>query len=175
MISRVFACFFFLSLVAPALLLTQGCGYHLGEVRPTTMRSVRNVAVPTFKNRTYRPRVEVLLANSLIRQLHVDGTYSVVGTERADAIIYGTLQDARRIPIRSAVSNVLRTTEYRLTLDINYEVQDRITGAILMQGTVSGSTTFFPTGDLVTDERQAFSVAAERAMENLARRISTGW
>jgi outer membrane lipopolysaccharide assembly protein LptE/RlpB len=175
MISRAFALLLAVVLLTPPLLLSTGCGYHLGEVRPTTMRSVRDVAVPTFKNRTYQPRVEVLLANALIRQLQVDGTYTVVGTERADAIIYGTLQNARRIPIRSAVSNVLRTTEYRLTLDINFEVQDRITGAILMSGSVSGSTTFFPTGDLVTDERQAFSVAAQRAMENLARRISTGW
>ena len=43
-----------------------GCGYHLGEVRPTPMRSVRSLAVPTFKNNTFESRIEVLFADTLV-------------------------------------------------------------------------------------------------------------
>jgi outer membrane lipopolysaccharide assembly protein LptE/RlpB len=158
-----------------SVLLFSGCGYHLGEIRPTPMRSVQTVAVQTFKNETYRPRLEVLMADTLIRSLQNDGTYQITSSNRADAIIYGTLVQVNRFPIRSALSNVLQTLEYQLTIIVNYEVQDRISGAILMEGSVTGSTTFFPTGDLVTDERQALSVAAQRASENLSRIITTGW
>ena len=49
-----------------AVAFLSGCGYKLGEIRPTPMRSVRTLAVPTFKNRTYEPRVEVLLADTLV-------------------------------------------------------------------------------------------------------------
>jgi len=161
-------------LLAAGVLLA-GCGYHLGEIRPTPMRSVQTLAVQTFKNNTYRPRLEVLMADALIRSLQVDGTYQITSENRADAIVYGTLTQVSRIPIRSALSNVLQTLEYRLSIVIEYEVQDRITGAILMQGSVTGTTTFFPTGDLVTDERQALSVAAQRASDNLTRILTEGW
>lgn len=156
-------------------LVASGCGYHLGEIRPTTMRSVKYLAVPTAKNQTYQPRVGVLLADSVIRKLQADGTYEIVGTERSDAIVYVTLNKAERRPIRSVVSNVLQTSEYELILHVSYEVQDRISGAVLLSGRVTGSTTFFPTGDLQTDENQAVSVAASRAADSLASRLSEGW
>ena len=162
-------------LLGALLLGVTGCGYHLGEIRPTPMRSVRSLAIPTFKNNTYRPRLEVLMADTLIRALQKDGTYTVTNSNRADAIVYCTLTDVKRYPIRSAISDVLQTTEYQLNLVVTYEVQDRITGALLTQGTATGITTFFPTGDLVTDERQALSVASERAMANLTRQLTEGW
>jgi outer membrane lipopolysaccharide assembly protein LptE/RlpB len=54
----------------PAILLAvvltfAGCGYKLGEIRPTPMRSVRQLSVPTFKNETYEPRLEELLQTPL--------------------------------------------------------------------------------------------------------------
>jgi outer membrane lipopolysaccharide assembly protein LptE/RlpB len=152
-----------------------GCGYNLGEIRPTTMRSVQFLAVPTFKNRTYQPRVEVTLADAVIRQLQQDGTYTIVGTERADAILNATLNTVDRRPIRSLTTDVLTSTEYELTIVAAFDVQDRFSGATLMSGEVRGSATFFPTGDLTTDERQAFSVAAQRLAIMLSQRISEGW
>jgi hypothetical protein len=72
---------------AIACALLGGCGYKLGEIRPTPMRSVRNLAVPTFKNKTYEPRVEVLLADTLIKTLQEDGTYTIVSEDNAEAIL----------------------------------------------------------------------------------------
>jgi outer membrane lipopolysaccharide assembly protein LptE/RlpB len=163
----------FLLLLAPLLLV--GCGYHLGEIRPTPMRSVRTLAVPSFKNNTYEPRVEVLLANALIRELQVDGTYRIVNEGVADAILSCTLVRAERRSIRSVVDNVLATSEFELILEANYEVQDRVTGAILLEGQARGRTTFFPTGDLQTDERQAISVAASRLGQSITSRVAEGW
>jgi hypothetical protein len=54
------------------------------------MRSVRTLAVPTFKNRTYEPRVEVLLADTLIKTPQEDGTYTIVSDDTADAILHCT-------------------------------------------------------------------------------------
>ena len=151
------------------------CGYHLGEIRPTPMRSVRKLAVSTFKNRTLEPRVEVLLADSLIHQLQLDGTYQIVGSDVADAILTCTIDRSQRRSIRSVVSNVLATSEFELILEITYRVQDRVTGATLMDGKVTGTTVFFPTGDLQTDEKQAISVASQRLAIELAGRLTEGW
>lgn len=162
------------SLLLVAFLLS-GCGYKLGEIRPTPMRSVRTLAVPTFKNNTYEPRIEVLVADTVIKQLQQDGTYTIVSDDTADAILYGTVTKIERRSLRSVQNNVLATSEFGLTLTVSYEVVDRVSGAILMKSIVQGDTSFFSSNDLQTTERQAIPLAAQRLAVDLSAALSEGW
>ncbi len=162
------------SLLLVAILLS-GCGYKLGEIRPTPMRSVRTLAVPTFKNNTYEPRIEVLVADTVIKQLQQDGTYTIVSDDTADAILYGTITKIERRSLRSVQNNVLATSEFGLTLTVSYEVVDRVTGAILMKSIVQGDTSFFSNNDLQTTERQAIPLAAQRLAVDLSAALTEGW
>lgn len=164
-----------LSVLALTAVVLSGCGYNLGEIRPTPMRSVRTLAVNNFKNNTWLPRVDVLLADTLIKRLQQDGTYTIAGDNTSDAIMNCTLTKAEDRSIRSVTSNVLATSEFALVLEVTYEVQDRITGAVLLSGTARGETTYYPTGDLTTDRRQAVSVAAERVANSIAVQVTEGW
>jgi outer membrane lipopolysaccharide assembly protein LptE/RlpB len=158
-----------------ACALLGGCGYKLGEIRPTPMRSVRNLAVPTFKNKTYEPRVEVLLADTLIKTLQEDGTYTIVSEDNAEAILNCTLTKIERSSLRSVQNNVLATAEFGLRLDIAYQVSDRVTGNILKIGKVRGDSSFFSNSDLQTTERQAIPVAARDAAIKLTTEVAEGW
>jgi outer membrane lipopolysaccharide assembly protein LptE/RlpB len=158
-----------------ACALLGGCGYKLGEIRPTPMRSVRNLAVPTFKNKTYEPRVEVLLADTLIKTLQEDGTYTIVSEDNAEAILNCTLTRIERSSLRSVQNNVLATAEFGLRLDIAYQVSDRVTGSLLKSGKVRGSSSFFSNSDLQTTERQAIPVAARDAAIKLTTEVAEGW
>ena len=158
-----------------AVFLLSGCGYKLGEIRPTPMRSVRTLAVPTFKNKTYEPRVEVLLADTLIKQLQQDGTYTIVSDNTADAILNCTLNTIERRSLRSVQNNVLATSEFGVVLEVSYEVVDRVTGIKLMEGRVRGQASFFADDDLQTTERQALPIAARNLSLELATRIAEGW
>lgn len=158
-----------------AAFLLAGCGYKLGEIRPTPMRSVRTLAVPTFKNKTYEPRVEVLLADTLIKQLQQDGTYTIMSDNTADAILNCTLTRIERRSLRSVQNNVLATSEFEIILEVTYEVVDRVTGIILMSGRIRGNASFFADSDLQTTERQAIPVAARNLSIELATRLSEGW
>jgi outer membrane lipopolysaccharide assembly protein LptE/RlpB len=160
---------------AIAFALLGGCGYKLGEIRPTPMRSVRTLAVPTFKNKTYEPRVEVLLADTLIKTLQEDGTYTIVSDDIADAILHCTLNKIDRRSIRSVQNNVLATAEFGLDLDIGYQVSDRVSGSILKRGRVRGKTTFFSSSDIQITERQAIPVAAKDAAIELTTAVAEGW
>jgi len=162
-------------LTLAAALFLSGCGYKLGEIRPTPMRSVRTLAVPTFKNKTYETRIEVLFADTLVKRLQQDGTYEIVGDDKADAILYCTITKVERRSLRSVQNNVLATSEFGLRVTVKYEVQDRVTGAILMEGTGRGDTTFFSGNDLQTIERQALSNAAADLADDLAAEVSEGW
>jgi len=162
------------SLLLVAILLS-GCGYKLGEIRPTPMRAVRTLAVPTFKNNTYEPRIEVLVADTVIKQLQQDGTYTIVSDDTADAILLGTVTKVERRSLRSVQNNVLATSEFGLTVTVSYQVVDRVTGAILMKSVVQGDTSFFSTNDLQTTERQAIPLAAQRLAVDLSAALSEGW
>lgn len=165
------------SLVATlaAILILSGCGYKLGEIRPTPMRSVRTLSVPTFKNNTYESRIEVMFADTLVKRLQQDGSYGIVNSDQADAILNCTITNIDRGALRSVQNNVLATSEFSLTVKVLYTVIDQNTGATLMSGMASGKTSFFSGNDLQTIERQALSNAAADLANNIAAQVTEGW
>lgn len=159
-----------------------GCaGYQQGPIKPTPMANVKTIAVPSFKNDTLETRVEVQLANSIIKQIQQDGTYRIVDEKSADAILEGTIEEIRRKPERSVQGNTLLSREYSLIMRVNYRIMDRVKGVELAHRTVQGRTTFFVSGsnalaaDVLQDERQALPLAAEDLAVRLVSQISEGW
>ena len=169
--------------LAPAFaLMLGGCaGYHIGPVKPARFDGVKTLAVSTFKNDTLQPRVEVPLANAVIKQIQQDGTYKVADESNADALLEGTLEEIRRRPSRYVRGNVLQTREYTLQIRVRYKITQRGTGKLLDQRSVNGSTSFFVSGsgsiaaDVNQDELQAFPLAAEELAVRLVSQISEGW
>ena len=160
-----------------AAFLLNGCaGYHLGPAKPKSMDGVQMVAVPSFKNNTLMPRVEVLAADCVISELQRDGTYKVVSSDNADAIIQGTISFIRRNPARNIRSDVIGSREFLLTVDVNYTITSRKTQQILNSGVVHGTTSFFVSGlDVNQDERQALPLALQDAAVHLVTQASEGW
>jgi hypothetical protein len=171
------------ALIPPALaVLLSGCaGYHIGPVKPARFDGVKTLAVNTFRNDTLQPRVEVLLANAIIKQIQQDGTYKVADEGNADALLEGTLEEIRRRPSRYVRGNVLQTREYTLQIRVRYKITQRGTGKLLDERTVAGNTSFFVSGsgsiaaDVNQDELQAFPLAAEELAARLVSQISEGW
>jgi hypothetical protein len=145
------------------------------------MANVKTIAVPTFKNDTIETRLEVQLANSIIKQIQQDGTYRIVDEKNADAILEGTIEEIERRPERSVRGNTLLSREYSLIMRVKYTIKDRATGRELAHRSVNGRTTFFVSGsnalaaDVLQDERQALPLAAEDLAVRLVSQISEGW
>ena len=168
------------ALLIPLFFSLAGCGYHLGEIKPTPMRRVTTIAVPTFKNKTLLPRLEAQTADAVAKQFQQDGTYRIESSDRADAIVEGTIVSVDRQPMRIFASNVLQTSEFELTLRVKYRVIDRVTGAVLMEGKAVGVTPFFSeadlvNSDLVTNQNMNYPIAAQRMAQNLVSKVAEGW
>ena len=158
-----------------AVLLSGCAGYHLGSVKPYALRDVHSIAVPTFKNVTLVPRAEVLITDSVIRQIQSDGTFRIAGgDENADATLKGEIIGVARAPARSVRGNVLATTEFNLNLVVRYRLVDR-QGTQLAGGNAIGATNFFVSSDVNTDERQALPLAADSLAKTLTSQLSEGW
>jgi hypothetical protein len=165
------------SLVAVALTASclSGClGYHIGPVKPYYLRDVHSIAVPTFTNRTLLPRVEVLVTDTVIKQLQQDGTFEVASEDKADAVLKGEITHVERAPARPVRGNILETAEFALTIYLKYSLVSK-SGSQLAINETYGSTTFFIGTDVVTDERQALPLATAQLATNLVAQLSEGW
>jgi outer membrane lipopolysaccharide assembly protein LptE/RlpB len=161
--------------IAVSLLLTGCLGYHVGPVKPSVLRDVHGIAVPTFENKTLLPRIEVLITDSVIKQLQQDGTYRIANENNADAILKAEISEISRAPARSLRGNVLATTEFNLAMHVKYKLETP-SGTVLMPSTeVVGTTSFFVGEDVTTDERQALPLAAEELAIHLVTQLSEGW
>jgi Lipopolysaccharide-assembly len=153
-----------------------GClGYHIGPVKPYYLRDVHTVAVPTFKNHTLLPHIEVLVTDTVIKQLQQDGTFQIAKGGDADATLTAEIIRINRVPARSVRGNVLATDEFSLTMSVKYSVTGRDGTQLVGPAEASGTTTFFVSSDPATDERQALPLATEELATRLVSQVSEGW
>jgi hypothetical protein len=180
----------FLGLLGSVLICFSGCaGYHIGPVKPKAMGQVHKVSVPAFKNNTLEPRLEVLVANAIIRQIQQDGTYQITSERDADAIVEGTIERIERVPARGVrndsnlgiLADFYQTSEFTLNLSLNIKVTEKNSGRTLASKGVVGNASFFVSGanartaNVNRDERQAIPQAAEDAATQFTSYLSEGW
>lgn len=166
---------FALLLASLALTMLTSCaGYQLGSGKPQKMAGVTKLAVPTFKNDTLEPRLEVLVTNALIKKLQMDGAYQIVPVHEADAVVKATITEIQRSQFRSARNNTLRTSELLMGLIVKYTVEDNA-GTPLLVGQSQGSSNIVLDPNVQLTERQALADASERLSINMASALTEGW
>ena len=158
-----------------AVFLTGCAGYRLGDVKPYALRDVKNIAVKTFTNNTYSPRVEVLVTNTVIKQIQQDGTFRITTEDQADAILDGVVQGIGRGPARAVRGNVLASSEFNLGVTVGYTLRKKNGAAVAGPASISGGTSFFVGDDPQQDERQALPLAVEDLAVRLVSQLSEGW
>ena len=147
----------------------------MGPVKPSVLRDVHVIAVPTFENKTLLPRIEVLVTDSVIKQIQQDGTYKIAEKDTADAVLKAEIIEISRTPARSVRGNVLATTEFNLSMHVRYKLDARSGTSLTPYAEVVGTTSFFVGTDVTTDERQALPLAAEELATHLVTQLSEGW
>jgi len=165
---------FVAALVLAAIL--GGCaGYHVGDVKPKYLSAVHTIAVPTFSNNTYLPRIEALVTDTVIKQLQQDGTFRITNVDKADAVLKGEIRSVVRNPLRSLRGNVLVTTEFSVALIVRYTLTGSDGKVLTGPVDIGGTTTFFVDQDVATDQQQALPLAAAALAVNLTSQLSEGW
>jgi len=163
------------SILLLAFLLSGCAGYHLGPAKPAYLREIHSIAVPVFRNATLVPRIEVLVAGTVIKQFQQDGTFRIANEDNADATLKGEIVAVGRSPARSVRGNVLATTEFNLSVRVRYTLVGRDGKTIAGPSEAAGWTSFFVGSDVSTDERQALPLAAEQLAVQLVSQLSEGW
>ena len=183
--------------LAALVLSTAGCGgYSLGSIKPTEYQSINALYVRTFENETLEPRLATIVTNAVISQLQQDGTYKITSRNNADAELTGVIRKIRRAQQRSSTTDVLRTRELLMQLEVSFKMtdlrsgaqikaanpfgvdaddRDAVTGQRRTGSRVIGQTSIFLDPNFQLSEREALPLAAEDAAEQLVSTITEGW
>jgi hypothetical protein len=162
--------------LAASLLVLPGCaGYHTGVNKPKQMANVTKLAVPTFKNDTLQPRLEVLVTDAVIKNLQIQGTYKIVSVEEADAVLHGTIDDITSHQYRAQRNNTIRTSQLLEGLIVKYEIKGGPNNEVLMKGLTRANSTQIIDPNFQVTKQQALADAATRLGETLSIEVTEGW
>ncbi len=164
----------FALLLLCSLLLTACGGYRVGPPVRTAYADVKKIYIPMVINKTYEPNIQALVTDTIINRFNNDGTFEITGEAQADAVLHITLNEIDRNPLRFAVGNSLVAQEYQLIMRANFELKSK-SGKPLNARGAEGSTTFFVSNDLISSQRQAMPLAAEKLADHIVSQIAEAW
>jgi hypothetical protein len=144
-----------------ALLALAGCaGYRLGPTNGD-IAGGRSIQINPFANKTLEPRLVEYVMNSLRRDLQRDGTYRLNTSQDGDVIVTGVITSYSRTELSVQPTDVLTALDYQITMTAQITARDRVTGKIILDRPVTGTTTLRAGPDLTSAELEAMPLLAE--------------
>jgi hypothetical protein len=158
-----------------ALLLAWcGCaGYRLGATNGERT-GARSVQINPFQNQTIEPRLPEAAAHAFRKQVQQDGTYKLNTSNDGDIIVSGTIVKYERHAISFRPRDALSPLDLRVTMTVHVTARDRISGKVLLDRDVRGHSEVRSGSDLVSAERQALPLVAERFAINATALLVDG-
>jgi len=145
-----------------------GCaGYRLGPSNGE-VAGQRSVQVKFFRNDTPQPRVAEAVNTALRIALQKDGTYRLATQGDGDIVVSGAILRWDRPPLSFQPSDTLTVRDYRINLIAKVTATEKITGKILFEREVTGTTVVRALTDQTSTERQALPLLAD----DLARKAT---
>ena len=151
------------------ILAGSGCvGYVAGPTNgvPAGSKSIR---VEFFDNDTLEPRLVTHVNRALKRNLQQDGTYRLETQGNADLVVNGSLTEFLRNGISYSPDDLLKVQDYLMKLTARIKVTDGVTGEVIFEGNVTGSSTVRVGKDLTSAQRQVVPQIAD----HLARQATS--
>src|SRR5689334_20243183 len=145
----------FLLGLALAMAGAAGCaGYRLGPTNGDAAGQ-RSVQVNFFRNNTVQPRLAEEVNSALRRTLQQDGTFRLATQGDGDIVVNGELVRYERPPLSFQPNDTLTVRDYRITVTAKITATERITGKVLFDREVQGTTVVRLVPDQTSTERQA--------------------
>jgi outer membrane lipopolysaccharide assembly protein LptE/RlpB len=167
-----FVSFILQGLLLCCLLFQTGCGYRLaGELN--LLPHIKTIAVPILQNQTTEPDIEKVVTEALIARIQSQGQLRITTTERADAVLYGSVSSYTPNIALSFTENY-QVREYRLEITANVELRDRNNQVIWSQHTIKAKTEY-SVSDNVSATQDTEKAAQRIAASELARDLLTLW
>jgi len=148
--------------------LLWGCGYKLVGKETHVPPGLSSVAIPTFKNRTYEPGIEVRFTQAFLREFILDRRVNVVDRAQADSLLEGIITDFRIYSVSYDQSGF--ALEYQTIVTLDLTLKDR-TGKVLWEQKNFSETQWFRVSSNVLANEASKTAAIQRIGRLVAERL----
>ncbi len=110
--------------------VVSGCGYTYATSRLSD--EYATIAVPTFKNESFEPDIQILVTNLLVRELMVDGRLGIVDDPAmADLVLDGAITDFEARAISYSTEDEIG--QFKIAILGRASLTDTRTGKVIWQ------------------------------------------
>jgi outer membrane lipopolysaccharide assembly protein LptE/RlpB len=155
------------------LLIQLGCGYRLAGNLGLPPH-IKTIAVPIFKNNTTEPDIEKVLTEAIIERLQDYGQLRITSTDKADAVLYGSVTSYEPHTALSFDKDFL-VREYRLSLTAQVELRELKPERLIWGKKSLSAKTEYPVGADVLQTQASEQQAQRVAAFELARDLINLW
>ena len=99
-------------------LLLSGCGYQMVGKETHVPPGLNSIAIPTFKNETFEPGIEVQFTQGFLREFIQGRRVEVVGRSEADSILEGVIKSFNIYSVSYDRSGLVLEYQTNVVLDL---------------------------------------------------------
>jgi len=107
-----------------------GCGYQMVGKETHVPPGLNSLSIPTFKNQTYEPGIEIPFTQGFLREFIRDRRVNVVDRTKADSALEGVIKSFDIFSVSYDKSGLALEYEIRVVLDLTLKKR---TGEILWE------------------------------------------
>ena len=150
------------------MVLITGCGYQMVGNETHVPPGLNSVAIPTFKNQTFEPGIEVPFTQAFLREFIQDRRVNVVGRAEADSIFEGIIKYFSIYSVSYDRSGFV--IEYQTNVILDLTLKDR-TGKVLWEEKGFSETRWFRASSSGVTNEAAKQVAIQETGKLAAERL----
>jgi len=150
------------------MVLIMACGYQMVGKETHVPPGLNSVAIPTFKNRTYEPGIEVPFTQAFLKEFILDRRVNVVDRAQADSLLDGVITDFRIYSVSYDQSGL--ALEYQTSVVLDLTLKDR-TGKVLWEQKNFSETQWFRASSNVLTSEVNKAAAIQKIGRLVAERL----
>ena len=145
-----------------------GCGYQMVGKETHIPPALNSIAIPTFKNLTFEPGIEVQFTQGFLREFILDRRVKVVDRSEADSILEGTVISYNLFSVAYDRSGFV--SEYQINVLVRLALKKRTGEMIWQENGLSETLWFRASSDVLVNEANR-TAALQRIGRLIAERI----
>ena len=145
------------------------CGYQ-----SVSLYQGKSIAVPIFKNETYKPGIEVPVTNKIIEEFLRDGSLKVEKEDNADLLLSGKITNYTRRPTAFDPDNTDEVIQYSISIRFEVALKDLEKKEVTWKDEFSGKGFYYLKGTFQNTEEMALKEAIRKASKKIVERTIEG-
>jgi len=155
------------------ILIIISCKYY--TFTPNLPKYIRNINILPFKNNAFQYGLEIELNQKVVDEFISDGTLKVVDISSADAVLSGSIESYRLVPV--SYDEYEQVKDYKLEIRLNLRFENKNTKEVIWEDSIIDYVHFYPsgTGGGPINEYDARKELVDKLAKDIVRKTVEGW